>query len=230
MQINCPQCKTEALATNINLDKMVSKCHNCNSVYNFEEELSIPPRKRREVFLPEGMEILKLGEELSIEVKWRKTASSFLLLFTIIWNTFLIPFVLGAVLSGELMILAAISVHLAVGIGLAYYTLTTLLNTSYLIADPSNLIVEHRPLKLPFYPDRAIPTHEVDQIFVKKYSSGKTNGNAVWAYAVEAKLTNGENVNLIKGVKNGNHALFVEQEIEKHLKIKDKSTSEEWQG
>ena len=230
MQIKCPQCKTESLSENINLDNMLAKCHVCNSVFNFEEEINKPARKRREILLPEGMEMLKLGDELSIEVKWRKSSSSYLMIFTIIWNIIIIPIAIGVILSGELIVLLGMGLHLLVGISLGYYMITILLNTSYIIVDPFNLIVEHRPLKLPFYPNRSIPANQIDQVYVKKYSTGSTNGQTTWAYAVNGKLSNGDDISLVKRLKNGNHALFVEQEIEKHLKIKDVKVGEEWQG
>lgn len=227
-QLNCPNCNSNIPANDININELVAKCARCGQVFNFKGKEIQLGRHRPEVVIPPGIESYSLLSELNLEISWRKSASSFLLFFTIIWNLFLIPFVGVAVLSGELMILGVISLHLLVGVCLLYYTIATLVNTTYIMVDRHRITIDHKPLHMPFYPNRDIPIREVKQFFTKKYMSGKTNGNPNYAYSLHLQKEDGSEVRLLKGLKRPNHARYVEQEVERFLDIPDQPVEGEW--
>ena len=150
--------------------------------------------------------------------------------FTVLWNGMLLPFVAGAIMSGELMMLLGISLHLIVGMSLLYYVMTILINTTYVTIDEKILSIEHRPLKLPFYGDTEVSSKDVDQVFVKKYESSRTNDVPNYAYSVNAILKDKDEIQLLKGLKHADQAQYIEQEIEFFLKIDDKPVPGEWKG
>lgn len=229
-KLQCPSCAYSIAASDININKAIAKCSHCNVVFNFEDDIKTAPLRKPEAFLPSGMEVLKLNSALEIDIKWSKTNSTFLLFFTVFWNIIVLPMSLFIIISGQWMMLLFLSAHLCVGLGLLYYMLTVFLNTTYISLDTYNLSIEHRPLKLPFYPDRIIPVFDLEQIFVERYSSGKTNGKPMYAFAVYAVLKNKERVKLVKGLKVYEQGLYIEQEIERFLRIEDKRIEEEWEG
>ena len=228
--LQCPNCGRSIAAKDVNIAKALAKCNHCDVVFNFEEQLKVPTFHKPEALLPSGMEVLRLRSALEIDIKWSKTNSTFLLIFTIFWNAIVIPMGLFALMAGDWAMLLILSVHLSIGIALLYYMLTVFLNTTYISVDSYNLSIEHRPLKLPFYSNQYIPIFEIEQLFVERYSSGKTNGRPMYAFALYAILKNKERIKLIKGLKVYQQALYLEQEIERFLKITDQAVEDEWKG
>lgn len=231
LQLHCPKCEHEIVSDDINIDRGLAKCKNCNNVFTFEQNLrSAPLRKRKEVLMPEEVEIDEYEDEMTIFYKWRKAKgiSPFFIFFGLVWNGFLIPFILAAIASGTWQILLGISLHVMVGIGFLVFILSRLMNTTYITVDDYELSIEHRPIAIPyFHKNQYYDVRAIEQLYAKKYVSHTTNGVPVHAYAVVAKFDNGEELEIIKGLKSKNKALFIEQEIEIFLGMKDKKTTGE---
>src|SRR5262245_25035924 len=92
-----------------------------------------PVRERGDVAIPEKLEVLEYGDELSISWKWFSWAVLFLIPFCIAWNAFLIGWYSMAVGFGDqmpgpmrLIFLVFPIAHVAVGLGLAYLILLML--------------------------------------------------------------------------------------------------------
>jgi len=227
-KIHCPSCENEVGYNDINIDRSIAKCSHCEHVFTFEGELSpMLERNKAEIFQPEGIEILHLMSELVIDYKWRhtKSVSGGLIFFAIVWNAMLLPFILSAILSGQFLVLIFISLHLAVGLGLIGNIVSTLINRTSISVDDQQLSIEHKPLKIPFIKEYNINVDDIDQLYVKRYVSSRTNGVANYAFSVNAKVSgiNGnKDVSILKGLKKENKALYIEQEIELYLGIKDR--------
>ena len=227
-KLKCPSCGATARAEDINIDKLVAKCQACNTVFVFEEKIQLAARRRPEVLLPPGIDAYSLPSEIDMLVSWRRSSHSFLIFFTIFWNAILSIFVAVAITTGSWSILAFISVHLAIGIGLLYYTTATLFNTTHINVDNFNLLVEHRPIKVPFIRDRDIPVMDIDQIYIDKYVAGRTNGRPNYAYGVNLITKDEKTIKLVRGLRDSQHARYIEQEVEKFLSIPDRPVDEEW--
>jgi len=230
LQLACPNCGTSTRASDINLEMLIAKCHNCHTVFSFEEKISKKKRQRTEVPMPPGIEAFSYLSELNIEIKWRKMMSGFLTFFTIFWNLVLIPFIAIAVLQGQWVIFLFIALHLFVGVALAYYTVAMLVNTTYIMVDRSHLIVEHKPIPVFSYKNRQVPITDVAQIFINKYVASRTNGRPNFAYSVRYEQADGDQVTLMRGLKKHEQARYVEQEIERFLAIEDRAVDGEWLG
>ncbi len=230
MQLQCPQCNSDIHSDDIHLEKMAAKCKDCHSVFKFEKELLVEHPMRPEVFLPKGMEILKLRSELELQVSWRSVLQTGLVFFAIFWNIIVLPFAIFAILSGQIIMILGLSLHLAVGIGLIYYIITAIFNTTFITVDNHRLHIEHRPLRVPFYPNQDFPAQEIDQIYVNKYVKSKTNGRPDYAYGVEAIMKDKNHVRLVGGLQYADQALYIEQEVESFLGIRDRPVEEEWKG
>lgn len=231
MQLACPNCATSILADNVNIKDLVAKCHHCNNVFGFtNSDLPAPERNRPEIMLPSGFEAYNSLSALDIEISWRRTSKSmgFLIFFTLFWNGILSIFVVTALATGAYEMLLFTSIHLLVGIGLLYFVIATLLNKTYVYVSRREISIEHRPLRIPFYPNRNLQATDLDQLYVKKYSSGKTNGRTNWAFSVVARMRTGSDVTLVKGLRMPEQATYLEQQIEKFLTIEDRAMEEEW--
>lgn len=228
MQLQCTNCGADILSEDINISKLIAKCKQCNTVFEFEQTVRSLPRNRPEIVMPQGIEAYHLLSELNVEVKWRQSFSSFLAFFTIFWNGIVFIFVAAAIITGTFTMLLAVSLHLLIGLGLLYYMLTVLVNTTYITASNYRVLIEHRPLKLPFYPNREIPVMEIDQLYVERYVASTTNNRPNHAFGLFLLKKNGEKVRLLKGLRNPDQARYIEQEIEGFLKIPDRKVEDEF--
>ncbi|PHN04799.1 zinc ribbon domain-containing protein [Flavilitoribacter nigricans] len=230
LQLACPNCATSIKAENINITSLVAKCHHCNSVFNFSNNLEVASRNRPEIMLPPGFEAYTTLSSLDIEFSWRQSSKGlgFFIFFALFWNGILSIFVVTALLTGELQILLFTSVHLLVGISLIYYILTVLMNKTYVLVSQREILIEHRPLRLPFYPNRSISAMDLDQLYISKYVSSRTNGRPNHAFSVIARLRTGSEITLIKGLRQPEQATFIEQQIEKFLHIEDRAMEGEY--
>lgn len=232
IQLACPNCGASTYADDVNIARLVAKCRECHTIFSFDENLpSATPRQRAEVPLPPGLEVSSYLSELEIQINWRKTTNAgFYVFFTAFWNAVVIPFVIIAIATGEWIILLFISLHLLVGLSFLYYTLCLLFNITFIRVNRREITIEHRPLKVPFYPDRRESVHDIDQLYIDKYVESTTNNQPNFAYAVRAMLKSSpdKRIRLVKGLKNFEQARYIEQEIERFLDIKDQPVEGEW--
>lgn len=227
--LQCPECQADIRYEDMNIDKLIAKCHNCHTVFDFEAQVRQEERQRADVLLPPGIEAASYLRELDIQINWRKTSNSgFFVFFTLFWNAILIPFVVIALTQGEWIILLFISLHLFVGLSLLYYILCIFFNTTYIAVNSLEISVLHKPLKLPFYPERTISVDRVAQLFIDKYVESRTNGRPNYSFGVYAQLKNGNHIKLIRGLKNHDQARYIEQEVERFLQMEDKAVEGEW--
>ncbi|MBT8218820.1 MAG: hypothetical protein KJP00_03300 [Bacteroidia bacterium] len=230
LHIDCAECGTPILAADININNTIAKCHNCNSIFDFQNEIKSWDRNRPEIFMPEGLEVLKLQSELDMQVSWLKTKPKkgfgFLVLFAFLWNLIIIPMVVGGLMAGEISVLLGTSLHLLVGLGLIGYVASIFVNTTDIIVDRHYLEISHRPIKLPFFKKHKIPSKDIKQLYVTRYVASTTNGVQNHAYGLYAILKNEKRVQILKGM-NRETQLYIEQEIENYLEIKDKKITGE---
>lgn len=232
MHLNCPECRAPIFSDDVELVKTIAKCKSCNNIFNFKRKLgksgSLPGRYRKEIVIPPGIEVLHLMSELEIMVKWRQSAKNFVLFFSLFWNAFIGFIVLALVTVGELYPLLFMIPFILAGIYLIYSSIGYLINTTYITVDPKRISLEHKPINFLIQKDRHYRSSDVKQLYVRKYSVGSSNGNPIYAFAVDLLLKNGEKQILVKELHNVEYARYIEQEIEYYLKIKDRPVKGEY--
>ncbi|OWY25886.1 hypothetical protein C7N43_32940 [Sphingobacteriales bacterium UPWRP_1] len=223
LQLNCEQCGAPVSANNINIEKAIAKCDLCGAVFSFENKIPPPVAEKPplNLELPEGIDMLKLSSELTLYVKWSSAFNKFLILFSAIWNSVVFFFVLIAILTGQLIILLFISVHLAIAIGLTWYLVALWYNTTEISVNRQMISVRHKPIWVPFYRNRDIAAIDIQQLFSREYVAGTVNRQPRHAFEVRLLTTGGKELRLLHGLKSPQQAQYIEQEIEKYLKIKD---------
>lgn len=228
LNVKCPGCGEPIGSDQINIHQNLAKCTKCTSLYQLHEAL--PFRHKPEEFMPKGVDVLHLTNELDIEISWRRSLGTFLTFFTIFWNTIVFIGAGAAIISGNYAALLFMSLHLFVGISLLYYHLTLIFNHTSIIVDHHRMLIDHYPLRLPFYPKRNIKIESIKQLYVEKYTESTTNNVPNYAYSVSGLLNNGKKLKLIKGLVHVEQARYIEQEIENFLQIPDEKIAGEYQG
>ena len=225
-ELTCPNCSTAIPPDRINVQELVAACPACAHVFSFASLLSkaLPqvPKPEGAIALPKDFEVRKELSSLYISIPWRSVRNKwFMTIFAALWDLFLIPFIITA-LSGDTEVALFISLHFAVAVGITFYVLALWINSTKIRVDDTGIDVRHTPIPVPFTPRHAISTGDVDQFYVEEYVPSRTNGRPDITFALRVKTKGGKDVRLVPGFTDPSGALYLEQEIEKFLKIADR--------
>ena len=231
MQLHCPNCQHNIEEDNINVVKTIAVCKSCNNLFDFTNELkhaTLPVPHHEVVHVPSGVDLTEYRDSLEITLDWRRSSSSFLFMFSLFWNGFMVVWCSIALMNGAWPMLLFSIPFIAVGVWLLYSSVGYMFNTTTFFVDEHFLAVEHRPINFLAQRDKYYTPEEVDQLYVKRHSPGESNGRKVYAYEVHLKLKNGKDVNLIKNLKSEDAAWFIEQRIEQYMGIENRKMPDEW--
>jgi len=227
--LSCPECNHFIRGADINVEKTIARCGHCDHVFGFAHD-SATGNLQPETIIPEGLEVLKLKSELELHLDWQKTTSpggrKFLIVFTLLWNLILLPFIIGIILSGTWGILLFLSIHLAVGLGFMYSLASIYLNQTVVTISRHKIRVRTTPLGKPFSGSREINAEDVRQLYVSKYTQSTTNGAPNYAYALYVLLKDGQKLALLRGM-NEETQRYIEHEVESYLGIPNIQLPEE---
>jgi len=170
--------------------------------------------------IPEKLRVQELGRDLRISWRWFQPAILFLVPFCIAWNSFLVGwYSIAAGSNGPpgafkiIFVLFPIG-HVAVGLGLLYVCLVGILNRTTIDVTRGTIRVSHGPL--PGKRGRTLSIDDVDQLYVKR------NGDAK-SYSLVAQLDSRHKIKLLPKQNDATVARAVEQLIESHLGIDDRT-------
>lgn len=243
MHLDCPDCNTQIPAEGVNIAKTIAVCKHCNNIFDFKEEFPTtaelpavyePPRRLKEEIyhIPPGIEVLKIESMLEIMINWRRSGKYFTFFFGIMWNAFLLSFVVmafaGGVGSAGFFLVIFLLPFIGVGAYLLYSGLAQIINTTFVTVNNRYVSIEHKPINFLMQKDQYYNREEVDQLYVKRYSVGSTNGEPVYAFSVYLILKNGKKIALVKNLHSVETARFIEQEVENYLNIEDQVVNGEW--
>lgn len=228
MKLVCKACGAAIQAGDVNLERAMARCRACDEVFGFADQLpdARDPRlggralPRAEVALPKGFTLDEAAGQLRLVRRWFSGKAFFFLFFSVFWNGVVGVFV-GAIIAGAipLPVLAFLSLHLAVGVGMAYFTLCSFLNRTAVLLEGDRLKVVHAPL--PWPGARNLAAADLDQLYCREQVTRGKNGTTV-TYEVHAALRGGGTVRLLSGLESPEQALFVEQQLEARLGIRDR--------
>jgi hypothetical protein len=185
---------------------------------------------RIEVGLPDKLEINRRGSEIEIVRTWFGPQVLFMTVFAVFWDGFLYFWYskLGELKGGmDSMAFYFPMIHVAVGAGITYYVLCGWLNRTRITVGRSKVSVRHGPL--PWFGNLEMDATAIKQLFAKEIISSSRSGNTV-RYDLNALTRDGRNIKFISGIENSDQALYIEQEIEKFLGIKDGLVKGEYIG
>jgi hypothetical protein len=223
VELCCKNCGASLQPENVSLQLFVARCPHCGAVFAVADPSRGEPATgeqrspRLRVPRPPRVELLDLGNSLEIRRSWFSPTLFFLLFFCIFWNGFMIVWHVMAISMGAWFMSLFGLLHTAVGIGVAYGTLAGFVNQTVIRVGQGLLEVQHGPL--PWLGNKTLTAHEIKQLYCQEHTHHGKNGTSV-TYSVEL-IRNGERETLLKGLNECDQALFVEQELERFLKIED---------
>lgn len=217
IELKCRNCGSQLAPEDISPQLAAARCRHCNALFAIPASgpQTIP---RPEEPLPKGFTIERGMDSVTITRRWLTPAAWFLLFFAVIWNGFMIVWHALALGSGMWFMSAFGLIHTGVGLFLIYTVLGLFLNTTVIRATPFEILVSIGPV--PWKGNKRIAADAVEQFYCKEKVTRGKNG-ATSTYQVEAVLRGNLRETLAGGFPEPGQALFVEQEIERHLRIKD---------
>lgn len=176
--------------------------------------------KQMSVGLPDKLEVNYTGSGFEIARKWFGLSTIIMTVFVVFWDGFLLfwySLAFGAAHGNLIMVLFPL-MHVAIGIGLTYSTVASWLNSTRVKIDQGFVSVRNGPV--PWFGNKDFLTGDLKQLYSKEtISQGRNSTSAT--YEVHLITTSGKSEALVKGLETSEQALFIEQEIERHLGIED---------
>lgn len=219
--VSCPKCQGNILGDGINLNDKIAKCDSCGVVFSFQKEISHltkPQRIKQEIIRPEGIDIFHFKNELDFTIQQPYSVFEGILggmviplavLFTVIFlvgnGAFLIPAIISWLISAYLI----------------YSWTNHSKNKIHINIDEKSVHVQWKPKK--GRKDQNYDKTDIDQLYIKR----NPNTGYIGVYMIVNGLEGQKHVTLIPNVSSKSKALYLEQEIEKHLGIIDRAVLEE---
>ncbi len=225
--LKCPNCASPIREDDYDAEQGTIRCSYCGT-------LMLPPRAQRpaalprpQIALPAKMTLEKTARGIVIKRRWINVMVVFLIPFCIVWDSFVFGFLFRMTTSEDVpwMVRLFPLGHVAVGIGVTYYTLALLINQTRVEATQNAVTVSHGPL--PWFGWREIVAGRIDQLYCKEVIHRSKNGVST-TYEVWVQLDDGTNSRLVASGLNPDQALFIEQQIESMLAVKDRPMSGEY--
>ena len=173
----CENCGTPYELDSLDLSLGVAHCASCDTVAELRSRTQ--PLQRPPVPQPLHCPWEAQDGPLHLRARWLNASVLFMLIFAVGWIGTLSIGAIQSVRDGDLMGLATLAVlpHSWIGVGLAYYVLASLLNTTEIRLQNDRLLVRHGPM--PWWGQRDLDVTQVDQLYVQK-SSVKVNKQPRW--------------------------------------------------
>ena len=243
MQLNCAQCGAPFRAADLRFDRGIAVCSSCGGVQRLPgpaapeaPEVSRSPASGKPpgaVPVPDRFTVEDLGHQLTIRYRWFHWALIPLLFFVIAWDSFLVGWYWmltagpfggdhGMPMPFKLIFIIFPVAHVAIGVGLTCFVVAGFLNSTLIRVADGELSVRHGPVPWPGNLD--LPTDGIEQIYCQKKihrtsDEGRTSTSRY--YEVHA-VTGGLKKKLLGGLREADHALYIEQQLEKFLRIADR--------
>jgi hypothetical protein len=225
MDIICKGCGALIRAESVDLKAMAAKCQSCNAAFSIADQVALAdgsaPKARSEVPRPEPFTVEYLGGTLCIKWRWYKPTAIILAAFTLTWEGVVFVFIIPSVGSGGDDFSVKLSILFTViGIVLAYFTLTTFVNKTRIDVNTNALTVRYGPI--PSVRGLSLPRDSLRQFYcVKQLYGSRNRSSARTYYHLQALNADGLAITVIRNLQDAEEALYLEQELERFLGIKD---------
>lgn len=171
-----------------------------------------------DIGLPEKIQYIDHLSHIEIVRKWFGVQILFLTAFAIFWDGFLYNWYSSIPEDGPLIVVLIPLLHVGVGVGLTYYVIAGWFNRTHIYVGRGRIGIRHGPI--PWLGNKEIAAGDVKQLYAKeKFSRGRNSDHAT--YEVRAVTKSGRNIQVVGGLASQEQAIFIEQRIEKYLRIED---------
>ncbi|MFT3990550.1 MAG: hypothetical protein QM680_03985 [Luteolibacter sp.] len=226
LELKCTNCGSQLAPTDISPHLAAARCSHCHALFALptttvmNSSLSKP-----EVALPKKLTFVDFGDGVEITRKWFGPAAFVLLPFALFWNGFMIIWNGISIAKGMWTMGIFGLLHTAVGLGLIYLVLSMFLNVTTVRVWMGRLTVKIGPI--PWKGNKDLAAADVVQLYCKEKVTHGKNGSTT-KYQVEVITRGNLSETLVADLETYEQALFIEQQIERKLKIADAKVAGEY--
>ena len=235
IDITCTRCGVLIPTDDVNLQHMIARCRSCNAVFRIADQVmpadTSAPTARSEVSRPESFSVEYSGGALRISWRWYKPISILLAVVAVALFGF----------SRFWMMELSAVVPMVLAFVMTYMTLTAFVNTTWVEASSQTLSVRSGPLPtltnlsflrpytqlygpLPASGNLSLPRDSIRQLYCvercDRFGNSSHRGTII-SYELQAIKADGSPITVIKNLRNTEQALYLEQQLERFLGIKD---------
>ncbi|NLF71841.1 MAG: hypothetical protein GX575_22660 [Candidatus Anammoximicrobium sp.] len=222
VELHCKSCGATLKPENVVERLAMARCDHCGAVFGIEglplSSEAQASRQRAPVPMPPGIEVSPFGGSLEITRRWFALPFVFLAFFCVFWDGFMVAWHAIALSTGAWFMSAFGLLHTAVGVGLTYYTVAGFVNRTVIRAGQGLIEIRHGPL--PWPGNKEFVAHEVAQLYSKEKVQHGKNGTQC-AYTIHAIMADDRRETLVGGLTEAEQALYIEQQLEQFLGIRD---------
>ncbi len=176
--------------------------------------------------IPERFTVSENPQEMSISYHWYKPVFVFLAVFCVFWNGFLVMwYSMGLTTFSNqgdpvtwIFFLFPL-IHVAVGIGLIYYTMAGFVNQTTITADRYGLKIDIQPIKY-FFGATQLDKNDIKQLYVVEEKTRQKGGDYSYSYALKVLDTQNRSKKLLT-LDSLDEARYLENKLESYYKIVD---------
>lgn len=236
MSLTCPYCNSPIPAENIQLNPLVAKCKSCRAIFGNLPPAEAPPvtptysseadGERLTIPLPKSFSVTHKAGELVIEYPWLQGDVIPSAIFAVIWNVIMLIWVLDTIRNERWGLLALVSFFVVMSPVLLYVTVAGVINMSTLRVAAGELIRQHGPL--PVGRPLRLAASTIRQLFSREEVRHNKQMLAYRVYSVLVITTTDQYLTLVENLPAPEQALYIEQQIERALRIPDKAVPNEF--
>lgn len=168
------------------------------------------------VAIPARFEVSTDSGILRIRWRWfRPFEHLILLFFCLAWGIAMIPMYSEAFAASEWLAYVYPAAHLIVGIGLTYSLVAAFMNRTTVTASAGQLAIAHGPL--PWRGNRVLQRSDLQQLYVAKLHKARPT------WELRAIQQSGKELRLSARLDQLEQGLYLERELERVMKIRDRA-------
>jgi len=188
---------------------------------NGEQDDQTFTNKITELDLPNKLTLNLYDDYMHMTLSWFgvKTVTATLIAVFVIGTSYMLFFSGSMTMTGSPLMIKLLPWISAISVtGILYYMLTTWLNKTHIFVSENAIEVKNRPL--PWFGNKRLETKNIKQLYTKEVISTSTSSNRSSSYDLHIVSLDEDDVTLMN-VDKSEQALFIEQQIEKYLGIKN---------
>jgi hypothetical protein len=235
-ELKCIKCGSPLNGDDVNINTGLAKCPKCFAVFflndgdgkkaAFETGRKETEGSSKDVALPDRTTIAYENGDLVITRKESPVGGVIALVFGLIWNSFIYGLFLPVFIQiGEPFMLLFLAPFCAAGVFVVYFGIATLLNRITIRTKRSTLSIKKGPVPVPG--NKEIDVSQIKQLYVKetrhhRSSSSSSSGSSSTYYTYDLHMLNQSGMRKrLVSLTSPESAIFLENQIEKYLGIKD---------
>lgn len=220
-RIPCRYCAAPLAAADVNVQLAIAKCASCHAVYSLADEARLrgesPVEGKLKTAMPKNFQVEKLDGVLTITRTWFTPGVIFALVFVVFWGVVTVGFLANAKGLGSAFLIQMFFGGVTLALG--YWTLAHMFNKTIITVGGGQLMVRHGPI--PYPGNLELPSSELAQLWCVEHIR-RTKKSYSYSYELHARTKEGVDRTLMRDLPDAAQAIYVEQEVERYLRIADR--------